>query len=248
MIIFSLIYFLFSFIFTMICVFLAFFIYPFIRLFGKRFAVNYVHSIAKFWGRGIMNMAFISFDIEGNENYDPNKTYLLTPNHQSSFDIFACFSIFKLSYAFVSKDAYGKVPFIGFGMSLANYIFVKRGTIGAAKSIYDMENRLNDGTSIVIYPEGTRSINGEIKKPKRGILKISERCPDIPILPVVIYGTRDIMQPRSIKIRPFVKIKVRFLKPFYFNDIFGDDNDKLNYWYNVMNKNYNELKNNIIKN
>ncbi len=188
-------------------------------------------------------MAFISFDVEGKENYNPNKTYLLTPNHQSSFDIFACFSIFKKSYAFVSKDTYGKVPLIGFGMSLANYIFVKRGTVGAVKSIDDMEDRLKNGTSIVIYPEGSRSADGEIRKPKRGILKIAERCPDVEVLPVVIYGTKDIMKAKSIKINPFRKIKVRFLKPFYLKDIDGDDNAKLNYWYEIMDRNYNELKN-----
>lgn len=242
MILFTVFYFLMAIIFTLICVVILFVLYPFIRICGKTASINYVHSIAKFWGSVIMRLTFASIKIEGKENYDPKKTYLLTPNHQSSFDIFCCFNIFKKSYAFVSKDAYGKVPFIGAGMSLANYIFVKRGTVGAAKSIDDMENRLKSNTSIVIYPEGTRSDTGEIKKPKRGILKIAERCPDIDILPVVIYGTRDIMKARSVKIMPFRKITVRFLKPFSFNSIEGDDNAKLDYWYDVMTKNYNELK------
>ncbi|MEI0567361.1 lysophospholipid acyltransferase family protein [Brachyspira pulli] len=243
MIIFSLIYFLLSVIYTLICVIIAFPVYPFIRIFSKRKARYYVHTMAKFWGRGLMKMAFISFKVEGKENYDPNKTYILTPNHQSAFDIFACFSIFKKSYAFVSKDIYGKVPLIGAGMSLANYIFVKRGTVGAVKSIDDMEDRLKNNTSVVIYPEGTRSETGEIKKPKRGILKITERCPDVEVLPVVIYGTRSIMKARTMTIHPFKKIKVRFLKPFYFKDIEGDDNAKLDYWYKIMTDNYNDLKN-----
>ena len=247
MMLFSLIYFLLSLIFTLLCIIAAFSIYPFIRLFSKKIASTYVHTLAKFWGRVLMKMAFISFNIEGKENYDPNKTYLLTPNHQSAFDIFACFSIFKNSFAFVSKDTYGKVPLIGFGMSLANYIFVKRGTVGAVKSIDDMENRLKNNISVVIYPEGTRSATGEIKKPKRGILKIAERCSDIPVLPVVIYGTKDIMKARTIKISPFKKITVRFLEPFYFKDINGDDNAKLDYWYDIMTKNYNELKDKLIK-
>lgn len=79
--------------------------------------------------------------------------------------------------------------------------------------------------------------------PKRGILRVAEKCPDIPILPVVIYGTKDIMKAGSFKINPFGKIKVRFLKPFYFKDIEGDENSKLKYWYDIMTKNYNELKN-----
>ena len=244
MILFTIFYFLISIIFTLICVIILFVLYPFTRIFGRKASINYVHSIGKFWGRIIMRLTLVSIKIEGKENYDPNKTYLLTPNHQSSFDIFCCFTIFKKSYAFVSKDTYGKVPFIGKGMSLANYIFVKRGTVGAAKSIDDMEDRLKSNTSIIIYPEGTRSDIGEIKKPKRGILKIAERCPNIEVLPVVIYGTRNIMKARSLKIKPFIKVTIRFLKPFYFNNIEGDDDAKLDYWYNIMTKNYNELKNN----
>ncbi|WP_295156550.1 1-acyl-sn-glycerol-3-phosphate acyltransferase [uncultured Brachyspira sp.] len=247
MILFSLIYFLLAVIYTFICFIIAYPVYPFIRVFSKRKASNYVHSMAKFWGRGLIKMAFISFDIEGIENYDYKKTYLLTPNHQSAFDIFVCFNIFKKSFAFVSKDTYGKVPLIGFAMSLANYIFVKRGTVGAVKSIDDMENRLRNNISIVIYPEGTRSNTGEIKRPKRGILKIAERCSDIPVLPVVIYGTKDIMKAKTIKITPFKKIYVRFLEPFYFKDIEGDDNSKLDYWYSIMSKNYNELRDKSIK-
>ena len=190
-----------------------------------------------------MKMTLSSVKVECRENYDINQTYILTPNHQSAFDIFCCFSLFKKSYAFVSKDGYGKIPFIGMAMYLSNYILIRRGTVGAGKSIDDMKDRLKSKTSLVIYPEGSRSSDGEIRKPKRGILKISETCQDIPILPVVIYGTKDIMKAKTIKIIPFRKIKVRFLKPFYFKDIQGDDIDKLNYWYELMKKNYDELKN-----
>ena len=55
------------------------------------------------------------------------------------------------------------------------------------------------------------------------------------------------MKARTIKISPFKKITVRFLEPFYFKDIDGDDNAKLDYWYNIMTKNYDELKDKLIK-
>ena len=241
--IFTIFYILINLIFTAINFLIVFILYIFVRPFSKKKSIIISHSISKFWARGLMKTAFIKFDLENKENYDSKKVYLLTPNHQSAFDIFCCFCIFEGSYAFVSKDTYGKVPMVGFGMRKANYIFVKRGTIGAAKSIEDIEERLNNGTSAVLYPEGTRSKTGEINMPKRGILRVAEKCPDIPILPVVIYGTKDIMKAGSFKINPFGKIKVRFLKPFYFKDIEGDENSKLKYWHDIMTKNYNELKN-----
>ena len=241
--IFTIFYILINLIFTAINFLIVFILYIFVRPFSKKKSIIISHSISKFWARGLMKTAFIKFDLENKENYDSKKVYLLTPNHQSAFDIFCCFCIFEGSYAFVSKDTYGKVPMVGFGMRKANYIFVKRGTVGAAKSIEDIEERLNNGTSAVLYPEGTRSKTGEINMPKRGILRVAEKCPDIPILPVVIYGTKDIMKAGSFKINPFGKIKVRFLKPFYFKDIEGDENSKLKYWHDIMTKNYNELKN-----
>ena len=241
--IFTIFYILINLIFTAINFLIVFILYIFVSPFSKKKSIIISHSISKFWARGLMKTAFIKFDLENKENYDSKKVYLLTPNHQSAFDIFCCFCIFEGSYAFVSKDTYGKVPMVGFGMRKANYIFVKRGTVGAAKSIEDIEERLNNGTSAVLYPEGTRSKTGEINMPKRGILRVAEKCPDIPILPVVIYGTKDIMKAGSFKINPFGKIKVRFLKPFYFKDIEGDENSKLKYWHDIMTKNYNELKN-----
>ncbi len=241
--IFTIFYILINIIFTLLNFIAVFVLYIFVRPFSKKKSIIISHSIAKFWGRSLMKMAFIKFDLENEENYDLKKVYLLTPNHQSAFDIFCSFCIFKGLYAFVSKDTYGKVPMVGLGMKLANYIFVKRGTVGAVKSIEDIKERLNNKTSIVLYPEGTRSKTGEINMPKRGILKVADKCPDIPILPVVIYGTKDIMKARSFKINPFRKIKVRFLKPFYFKDIEGDENTKLKYWHDIMTKNYNELKN-----
>ena len=241
--IFTIFYILINLIFTAINFLIVFILYIFVSPFSKKKSIIISHSISKFWARGLMKTAFIKFDLENKENYDSKKVYLLTPNHQSAFDIFCCFCIFEGLYVFVSKDTYGKVPMVGFGMRKANYIFVKRGTVGAAKSIEDIEERLNNGTSAVLYPEGTRSKTGEINMPKRGILRVAEKCPDIPILPVVIYGTKDIMKAGSFKINPFGKIKVRFLKPFYFKDIEGDENSKLKYWHDIMTKNYNELKN-----
>ena len=240
--IFNIIYFLLSSVLTLLCAISAIIFGAITRIFGKKVSIIVVHSIAKFWGRSILKLAFTSFNIEGKENYDYKKTYILTINHQSAFDIFCCFYIFKGLYAFVSKDTYGKVPFVGFAMKLSNYIFVKRGTIGAVKSIDDMEERLKNNTSIVLYPEGTRSKDGEIKMPKRGILKIAERCPNIDVLPVVLYGTKDIMIARGFRVNPFRKIKVRFLPAFNFNSIEGDEDTKLKYWYDIMTKNYNELK------
>ena len=114
--IFTIFYILINIIFTILNFIAVFVLYIFVRPFSKKKSIIISHSIAKFWGRSLMKMAFIKFDLENKENYDLKKVYLLTPNHQSAFDIFCSFCIFKGLYAFVSKDTYGKVPMVGLGV------------------------------------------------------------------------------------------------------------------------------------
>lgn len=213
-----------------------------LRPFNKAFARKQAHKVSRLWGISTMALVFPKIKIEGSEYYDKNKTYIITLNHQSAFDIFLSFKIFNGLYSFVAKDVLFKIPFIGLGMKLAGYIPVKRGTTGAIKSIKDMCNRLSNNSSILIFPEGTRSYDGEIKFPKKGILKVSEQFPDIEILPVVVYGTKNIMRAKSLYTKLFQKINIRFLPPYKMKDIKGSDKDKLMFWYNIMSKNYEEIR------
>lgn len=222
----------------------ALIVYPIMRPFGKQKAELSVHSIARKWGFLVSKISFIRPHFEGLENYDPTKTYIITPNHQSAFDIFFGFVIFKGKFAFVAKDTLFKIPFIGLAMHLAGYISVKRGSIGAIKSIDDSINMLKSQRSIIMYPEGTRSKTGELNFPKRGLLKITEELKDIEILPVVVDGTINIMAPKTYKMSLFRRVNIRFLPAFNINNIEGDDKAKLDYWYNLMKNNLDEIKEN----
>ncbi len=208
--------------------------------FNKGKKMNIVHQAAKNWGTILTRLVLPKFDITGIENYDKNKTYIITPNHQSSFDIFFTLHILKGEYCFVSKDAYFKIPFLGYAMRAAGYILVDRTTSSAAKMLEDSVSRIQNGRSLLIYPEGSRSVDGNIRFPKKGLMKIVEQCENVEILPVVMDGTVNVMRKPTLKIHFGQKINVKFLKPFKFEDIEGDDKAKLTYWYNLMTE---ELKN-----
>ena len=144
---------------------------------------------------------------------------IIAANHQSMYDI-APISWFmrRMHPKFISKIELGKgIPSISYNLNHGGSVLIDRNnprqSLPAIRQIAEYVE-LNK-RSVVIFPEGTRSKTGEINMPKRGILKVADKCPDIPILPVVIYGTKDIMKARSFKINPFRKIKVRFLKPFH---------------------------------
>ncbi len=204
--------------------------------FNKQLKMNIIHQAAKNWGTILTCLVFPKFNIEGIENYDKNKTYIITPNHQSSFDIFFTLHLLKGRYCFVSKDAYFKIPFLGYAMRGAGYILVNRSVSSAEKMITDSVDRLQNSRSLLIYPEGSRSVDGNIRFPKKGLIKISDQCKDVEILPVVMDGTINVMQKPTLKIHFGQKINVKFLKPFKFEDIEGNDKDKLTYWHNLMSK------------
>ncbi len=167
---------------------------------SKRLRIKYCHAISKFWGSALMLFAIPKFHISGLENYDIKKTYIITPNHQSAFDIFLAFYLLKGDFAFISKDLFFKIPIVGFAMKRAGYISVKRGTTAAAKMINEAVERLQSGRSVVLYPEGKRSIDGNILFPKKGILRIAEKSPDVEILPIVISRAKNIMKAKTLKI------------------------------------------------
>ncbi len=236
------IYFVFSTFLVTIISAIAVIICSFIPFLSKIKKQDIMHKISRNWGSMLTLLVFPKFNITGIENYDANKTYIITSNHQSSFDIFFTFYLLKGKYCFISKDVYFKYPLIGHAMKKSGYILVKRSTTSAVKMIDDATDRLQNERSVVIYPEGSRSVDGNVRFPKRGLIKIAEQCPDIEILPVVMDGTRDVMKISTLKVYLGKKINVKFLKPFKMSDIQGDEKEKLKYWYNMMTDELNNMR------
>ncbi len=203
---------------------------------NKTTKMDIIHQSAKTWGDILTFLVLPKFNITGLENYDKDKTYIITPNHQSSFDIFFTLHLLKGKYCFVSKDAYFKIPFLGYAMRNAGYILVNRSVSSAEKMLEDSVARLQSGRSLLMYPEGSRSVDGNMRFPKKGLARISEQCKDVEILPVVMDGTVNVMRKPTLKIHFGQKINVKFLKPFKLSEVEGDQKAKLTYWYNLMDK------------
>lgn len=211
--------------------------------FNKEKARYFSHCVGKIWGKVTAGLAFMKLNLEGLENYDKNKVYIITSNHQSAFDIVFCLRILDGDFAFVAKDTLFKIPFFGLAMKLAGYIPVKRGGIGALKSLDDMAVTISKNISVLIYPEGTRSVTGQIGRPKKGMLKLAEICGgDIEILPIVFDGTRNVVKPKTTRVSLFQKANARILKPYKVSDTGATDNEKLDYWYDMMTSNFKDVK------
>ncbi len=148
--------------------------------------------------------------IEGREKIRREQTYVMVANHQSLLDILVLFRLFA-HFKWVSKEEIFRVPCIGWNMSLNRYIKLRRGD---KESIATMMRRsgetLGEGSSLMIFPEGTRSIDGRLKPFKAGAFILAKEH-RVPLLPILIQGTSLALPKRGFVLRGHHEIRVRVL-------------------------------------
>ena len=124
----------------------------------------------------------------GREKIDPKKTYVVVSNHQSQLDILVAFGLF-FHYKWVSKIEIFKLPFIGWNMILNDYIKLVRGDKDSVRRMLDHCRRsLGQGNSVWIFPEGSRSKDGNLRDFKHGAFILAKEL-NLPILPIAVSGT-----------------------------------------------------------
>ena len=164
---------------------------------------------------------------EGLENI-PDEPCLFVGNHQSYYDILCTYVWMKRPTGFIAKEGISKVPVMGWWMTLMNCLFLDRDNVKKGlQTILTAIDYVKEGSSIMIYPEGTRNKREdktELGDFKEGSLKIAQRTGCL-VVPVAISGTADLYENH----KPFVRsaqVTVRFLPPFRIADLEGEDRKK----------------------
>ena len=180
-------------------------------LFDKRLVL--LHLFSSFWASVYLwAMPVWSVRAEGRNTIRMRDCYVIVSNHQSQLDILLAFNLF-FPFKWVSKAEVFKIPFIGWNMYLNRYIKLKRGDKrGIAKMFVDCEKALADGNSLFVFPEGTRSETGSLKPFKSGAFILAQKM-KIPILPVVISGTKGALPKYSMNFHGSQKMSIRVLEP-----------------------------------
>lgn len=152
--------------------------------------------------------------IEHRGRIDPNTTYVMVANHLSLLDILVLFRLFT-HFAWVSKAENFGVPVIGWNMRLNGYIPLVRGDRASAASMLEQcRAKLAMGTSIMMFPEGTRSRDGHLQRFKPGAFQLALDC-DVPILPIVVTGTGDALPKRGFVLQGMHQISIEVLDPIF---------------------------------
>jgi 1-acyl-sn-glycerol-3-phosphate acyltransferase len=158
--------------------------------------------IAANWGRLLCWLTPVRVTVEGAENADSSRTYVVVCNHQSQYDIFLVYGYLKLDLKWVLKAELRKVPGVGIGCEKAGHIFVDRGNPEQTrKAVSGALERVGDGVGVLFFAEGTRSQDGKLKSFKKGAFRVAT-SQQLPVLPVTIIGTRDVQKPKSMMIFP----------------------------------------------
>ncbi len=128
--------------------------------------------------------------IEGEENLDPKKSYVVVINHQNMMDIPTLY-LLSFHFRWVSKQEVFKIPFFGQFLLIHGDIAIQRGNpkVAMRKVVEDGTKWLNRGVSVAIFPEGTRSKDGEIHRFKAGAFNLAKEA-DVEVLPIVMDGTK----------------------------------------------------------
>jgi len=149
-------------------------------------------------------------EVHGREKIRRDAAYVIVANHQSLLDILVLFRLF-VHFKWVSKIENFRVPCIGWNMSLNRYIKLQRGSReSVTQMMLECERTLAEGSSVMIFPEGTRSRDGCLQAFKPGAFTIAQRA-RAAILPIVVEGTARALPKRGFVLQGRHAIRVRVL-------------------------------------
>jgi 1-acyl-sn-glycerol-3-phosphate acyltransferase len=152
---------------------------------------DFGHRCARAWAWLVLKTTGVRVTVRGLDRIDPRRSYVFAANHQSIYDIPIVFTSLPLQLRIVAKDSLGRFPFLGWHLQRTGHLLVDRKNPGA--SIVKKMARLVQGArSLIVFPEGTRSVDGTVAPFKGGMFLVAIDA-GLPIVPVSIAGSRHVM-------------------------------------------------------
>lgn len=173
---------------------------------------NKTHRCLTYWAKTNLALAGLRVKIEGLERLDPKQTYIFMPNHASFLDILLAFAYIPCNFRIITKEEIFLIPLMGWALKRSRQIPMDRAN--PRKGLASLEqafNLLREGISITVFPEGSRTSDGEIKDFKATLFILPIRS-GVPVVPVRIDGTFEALKRGSVLLNP-VPLKITFHPP-----------------------------------
>jgi len=163
---------------------------------------NWTFGVARIWSRCLLTASAVRAEAFYDPALEPGRSYVFLCNHQSLFDIPVLLTTCPGQVRMMAKKSLFRVPFFGWGLWAGGFIPIDRGDRSTARqSFASAVARLRAGTSILLFPEGTRSMTETLLPFERGGILLAIKM-GLPIVPVGVRGTRVVQPKGSVAIRP----------------------------------------------
>jgi 1-acyl-sn-glycerol-3-phosphate acyltransferase len=175
------------------------------------------YYVCELWSKIILWVCGIRTHVKGQENISPDVPHVFMSNHQSYFDIFALLAYLPSDFKFILKHELMKIPLLGLAMKRAGYFAIEReNPREAIRSMDEVAEKVKAGTSVLVFPEGTRSIDGRLQPLKKGGFHVAVKS-GCDIVPIAITNTCRIVTKGSRKINKG-DIGIHFGRPISVKD------------------------------
>lgn len=147
----------------------------------------------KLWSRLICRVLLLPIRVEGREHIDHKQSYVFVANHQGPMDIFLIYGYLGRNFKWMMKKALRRIPLVGYACYKARHIFVdKSGPKAIKETIGNARQTLQGGTSLVVFPEGSRTFTGHMGVFRKGAFQLADEL-QLPVVPVTIDGSFDVL-------------------------------------------------------
>ena len=185
-----------------------------------------VHHVARIWGKSILWISGVRVNSTGLDDYLGQGSYIYMSNHQSNYDIPVLLSALPVQFRWLAKVELFKIPIFGRSMRGAGYISIDRSNRKSAfRSLAQAADMIRNGTSVMIFPEGTRSSDGQLLPFKKGGFVLAVDA-GVPIVPITITGTHEVMPKGRLLIRRR-RVMINVGSPIRTSDYTRKTKDKL---------------------
>ena len=154
------------------------------------------------WAKLFCILSFVRVTVKGRENISKGTSYVFVANHQSAYDIFAIYGYLGHNFKWMMKKALERIPLVGYSCRRAGHIYVDNRTPAAIRqTMADAERQLAGGMSVVVFPEGSRTLDGKVHTFRRGAYTLAVEF-GLPVVPLTIDGAYKVMPRTALLPRP----------------------------------------------
>ena len=205
-----------------------------LRRFGER--------VIQAWSRVFLWVPPMGYSVSGTENVKPGTQYFFLANHLSNFDVPLLFRAIPTPIRYLAKKELYKIPVFAQALHVAGMVKIDR---GAGSKSYAAINEgvakaKENGYSLIVFPEGTRSRDGALHPFKKGAFRMAIST-GLPVVPVTVNGTWDVWPPGSkLFYRGYANVVIH--EPIPTSELTVQDIDRLrSQVYDIIDEQFHEL-------